>query len=104
MDEIFSVFKEYFSLIVAGGMVVSAIGLVLVLALEERFALAFELVLLSSQISSPLATLKSAKRMNANRKGNFVNGEKGVWKTYLFNTVTSKTEGVKLEVQPEQSQ
>jgi hypothetical protein len=111
MDEIFSVFKEFLPLITAGGTIVSAVGLVprigpgraVWIALRSRFAfkpnpesLRFaEIELLRSMIA----------RKDFGQSYLVVTGEKGVGKTCLLNTVTSKTAGViKLEAQPGHSQ
>ena len=111
MDEIFSVFKEFLPVIAAGGTVVSAVGLVprigpgraIWIALRSRFAFKPNPECLRS------AEIKLLRRMIADKDFGqsylVVTGDKGVGKTCLLNTVTSKTAGViKLEAQPGQSQ
>ena len=109
--EIFSVFKEFLPLITAGGMVVSAAGLVprigpgraVWIALRSRFAFK------PNPESLRFAEIKLLRSMISDKDYGqsylVVTGEKGVGKTCLLNSVTSKTAGViKLEVQPGQSQ
>jgi hypothetical protein len=111
MDEIFSVFKEFLPLITAGGTIVSAVGLVprigpgraVWIALRSRFAFK------PNPESLRFAEIKLLRSMLADKDFGqgylVVTGEKGVGKTCLLNTVTSKTAGViKLEAQPGQSQ
>ena len=110
MDEIFSVFKEFLPLIAAGGTIVSAVGLVRIgpgravwIALRSRFAFK------PNPESLRFAEIKLLRSMIADKDTGqrylVVTGEKGVGKTCLLNTVTSKTAGViKLEAQPGHSQ
>ena len=100
MDEIFSVFKEFLPLITAGGTVVSAVGLVprigpgraVWIALRSRFAFK------PNPESLRFAEIKLLRSMIADKDIGqsylVVTGEKGVGKTCLLNTVTSKTAGV----------
>ena len=111
MDEIFSVFNEFLPLITVAGTVVSAAGLVprigpgraVWIALRSRFAfkpnpesLRFaEIMLLRSKIADK----------DIGQSHLVVTGEKGVGKTCLLNTVTSKTAGViKVKAQPQHSE
>ena len=111
MDEIFSVFKEFLPLITAGGTIVSAVGLVprigpgraVWIALRSRFAFK------PNPESLRFAEIKLLRSMIARKDFGqsylVVTGEKGVGKTCLLNTVTSKTAGViKLEAQPSDSE
>ena len=111
MDEVFSVFKEFLPLITAGGTFVSAVGLVprigpgraVWIALRSRFAFK------PNPESLRFAEIKLLRSMIADKDFGqsylVVTGDKGVGKTCLLNTVTSKTAGViKLEAQPGQSQ
>jgi len=105
--------QKYLPLITAGGAVVSAFGLGLIprigparavwIALRSRFA--------AKPIPESLrfAEIKLLRRMIADKNSGqnylVVTGEKGVGKTCLLNTVTSKTAGViKVKAQPGQSQ
>ena len=111
MDEIVSAFKEFWPLITAGGMTISATGLVprvgpgraVWIALRSRFAFK------PNPESLRFDEIKLLRSMIADKdfvqSYMVVTGEKGVGKTCLLNTVTSKTAGViKLEAQPGQSQ
>jgi hypothetical protein len=111
MDEIFSVFKELLPVITAGGTIISAAGLIprigpgraVWIALRSRFAFK------PNPESLRFAEIKRLKDLIADKDIGqsylVVTGEKGVGKTCLLNTVTSKTAGViKLEAQPGQSQ
>lgn len=100
IDELFSVFKEFLPLITAGGAVVSAAGLVLRIgpgravwiALRSRFA--FKPVPESLR-SAEIKILKSKLADKDFGQGYLVvTGEKGVGKSCLLRTVTSKTPGV----------
>jgi hypothetical protein len=100
MDEIFSIFKEFLPLITAGGTVVSAVGLVprigpgraVWIALRSRFAFK------PNPESLRFAEIKLLRSMLADKDFGqgylVVTGDKGVGKTCLLNTVTSKTAGV----------
>jgi hypothetical protein len=102
MEEIFSVFKEFLPLITAGGTVLSAVGVGLVprigpgravwIALRSRFAFK------PNPESLRFAEIKLLKQKIANKRFGqsylVVTGERGVGKTCLLNTVTSKTAGV----------
>jgi Cdc6-like AAA superfamily ATPase len=107
MYETFSIFKEFLPLLTAGGVAVSAAGLIpriglgraIWIALRSRFA--FKLV----PESLRLAEINLLKRKIADKDFGqgylVVTGEKGVGKTCLLNTVTSKTAGViKVKAQP----
>ena len=111
MNEFFSVFKEFLPLITTGGAIISAAGLIprigpgraIWLALRSRYAFK------PYPESLRLAEIKVLRRVIAEK--NFgqsyvvVTGEKGVGKTCLLNSVTSKTAGViKLEAQPRHSE
>ena len=111
MNEIFYVFKEFLPLIAAFGTVISAAGLIprigpgraVWIALRSRFAFK------PNPESLRFAEIKLLRNMVARKDFGqsylVVTGEKGVGKTCLLNTVTSKTAGViKLEAQPGQSQ
>jgi Cdc6-like AAA superfamily ATPase len=110
-DEFFSVFKEFIPLITAGGAVVTAAGLIprigpgraVWIALRSRFA--FKPVPESLR-SAEINLLKSRIADNDFGQGYLViTGEKGVGKTCLLNTVTSKTAGViKVKAQPGHTQ
>ena len=99
-DELFSVFKEFLPLITAGGAVVSAAGLVprigpgraVWIALRSRFA--FKPVPESLR-SAEIKLLKSRLAKKDFGQGYLVvTGEKGVGKSCLLRTVTSKIPGV----------
>lgn len=99
-DELFTVFKELLPLITAGGAVVSAAGLVprigpgraVWIALRSRFA--FKPVPESLR-SAEIKLLKSRLADKDFGQGYLVvTGEKGVGKSCLLSTVTSKTPGV----------
>lgn len=107
MDEVFSVFKEFLPLITAGGTFVSAVGFVprigpgraVWIALRSRFAFK------PNPESLRVAEIKLLRSMIADKDFGqsylVVTGDKGVGKTCLLNTVTSKTAGViKLDAQP----
>ena len=107
MDEIFSVFRDLLPLITAGGAVVSAIGLVprigpgraVWIALRSRFAFKPNPESLRSAEIKLLKSMLSDKDFGQGYL--VVTGEKGVGKTCLLNTVTSKTAGViTMEAQP----
>ena len=99
-DETFSIFKEFLPLLTAGGVAVSAAGLIprigpgraVWIALRSRFA--FKPV----PESLRLAEINLLKRKIADKDFGqgylVVTGENGVGKTCLLNTVTSKTAGV----------
>jgi hypothetical protein len=106
-DETFSIVKEFIPLLTAGGVSVSAAGLIprigpgraVWIALRSRFA--FKPV----PESIRLAEINQLKRKIADkdfRQGYLaVTGEKGVGKSCLLNTVTSKSAGViKVKAQP----
>jgi len=99
-DELFSVFKETLPLFTAGGAVVSAAGLIprigpgraAWIALRSRFA--FKPVPESLR-SAEIKLLKSRLADKDFGQGYLVvTGEKGVGKSCLLRTVTSKTPGV----------
>jgi hypothetical protein len=106
-EEFFSVFKEFLPLLTAGGVAVSAAGLIprigpgraVWIALRSRFA--FEPVPESLRFAE-IKLLKSKIADKDFGQGYLViTGEKGVGKTCLMNTVTSKTAGViKVKAQP----
>jgi Cdc6-like AAA superfamily ATPase len=103
-DETFSIVKEFLPLLTAGGAVVSAIGLIprigpgraVWIALRSRFA--FKPV----PESLRLAEIKLLKSEIADKDFGqgylVVTGEKGVGKTCLLNTVTSKTPGKNIQL------
>jgi hypothetical protein len=106
-DETFSIVKEFIPLLTAGGVVVSAAGLIprigpgraVWIALRSRFAFK------SVPESLRLAEINLLKRKIADKDFGqgylVVTGEKGVGKSCLLNTVTSKTAGViKVKAQP----
>jgi len=111
VEVFFSVFKEFLPFITAGGAVISASGLIprigpgraVWIALRSRFA--FKPVPESLR-SVEIKLLKSRIADNDFGQGYLViTGEKGVGKTCLLNTVTSKTAGViKVEAQPGHTQ
>ena len=100
MNEIFSVFKDFLPLITVGGTIISAAGLVprigpgraVWIALRSRFAFK------PNPESLRFAEIKLLRTMVADKDFGqgylVVTGEKGVGKTCLLNTVTSKTAGV----------
>ena len=100
MDEVFSVFKEFLPLITAGGTFVSAVGLVprigpgraVWIALRSRFAFK------PNPESLRFAEIKLLRSMIADKDFGqsylVITGDKGVGKTCLLNTVTSKAAGV----------
>jgi hypothetical protein len=111
LDEIFPIVKEFIPLLAAGGVVVSAAGLIprfgpgraVWIALRSRFA--------DKPVpeSLRLAEINLLKRKLADKDFGqgylVVTGEKAVGKSCLLNTVTSKTAGViSVEAQPGQSQ
>jgi hypothetical protein len=111
MDEVFSVFKEFLPLITAGGTFVSAVGLVprigpgraVWIALRSRFAFK------PNPESLRFTEIKLLRTMIADKDFGqsylVVTGDKGVGKTCLLNTVTSKTAGViKVKAQPSDSE
>jgi hypothetical protein len=111
MDEIFSVFKEFLPLITAGGTIVSAVGLIprigpgraVWIALRSRFAFK------PNPESLRYDEIKLLRSMIADKDFGqsylVVTGDKGVGKTCLLNTVTSKTAGViKVIAQPQHNE
>jgi hypothetical protein len=99
-DELFSGFKEFLPLLTAGGAVVTAVGLIprigpgraIWIALRSRFA--FKPVHESLR-SAEIKLLKSKLADKDFRQGYLVvTGEKGVGKSCLLSTVTSKMPGV----------
>jgi hypothetical protein len=111
MDQIFTTVKELLPLITTAGVVFSAAGLIprvgpgraVWIALRSRFAFK------PNPESLRLAEIKLLRSMIAKKDIGqsylVVTGEKGVGKTCLLNTVTSKTAGViKLEAQPSDSE
>ena len=111
MDQIFSTVKELLPLITTAGVIFSAAGLMprigpgraVWIALRSRFAFK------PNPESLRLAEIKLLRTMIAKKDIGqsylVVTGEKGVGKTCLLNTVTSKTAGViKLEAQPGHSE
>ena len=104
MDEIFSAFNEFLPLITAGGIVVGLVprigpGRAIWIALRSRFAFK------PNPESLRFAEIKLLRSMIARKDFGqsylVVTGEKGVGKTCLLNTVTSKTAGViKLKALP----
>jgi GTPase SAR1 family protein len=110
-EEFFSVFREFLPLLTAGGVAVSAAGLIprigpgraVWIALRSRFA--FKPVPESLR-SAEIKLLKSRIADKDFGQGYLVvTGEKGVGKTCLMNTVTSKTVGViTVEAQPGHTQ
>ncbi len=110
-DEVFSVFKEFLPIITAGGTVASAAGLIprigpgraVWIALRSRFAFK------PNPESLRFAEIKLLRTMitdkNFGQSYLVVTGDKGVGKTCLLNTVTSKTAGViKVKAQPQHSE
>ena len=110
-DETFTVFKELLPLLTVGGVAVSAAGFIprigpgraVWILLRSRFA--FKPV----PESLRFAEINLLKRKIADKDFGqgylVVTGEKGVGKTCLLNTVTSKTAGViKVKAQPKHSQ
>jgi hypothetical protein len=98
LDELFSVFKEFLPLITAGGAVVTGLvprigpGRAVFVALRSRFA--FKPVPESLR-SAEIELLKSRLAENDFGQSYLVlTGEKGVGKSCLLRTVTSKTLGV----------
>lgn len=110
-EEFFSVFKEFLPLLTAGGVAVSAAGLIprigpgraVWIALRSRFA--FKPIPESLRFAE-IKLLKSRIVDKDFGQGYLVvTGEKGVGKTCLMNTVTSKTAGViTVEAQPGHTQ
>ena len=108
LDEVFSYFREFLPLLAAGGIAVSATGLARIgpgravsIALRSRFA--------SKPVpeSLRLAEIQQIKGMISKAQSQsyvVVTGVKGVGKTCLINTVTSKTPGViKVKAYPGQN-
>jgi hypothetical protein len=111
MDQIFTTVKELLPLITTAGVIFSAAGLIprigpgraVWIALRSRFAFK------PNPESLRFAEIKLLRSMIAKKDIGqsylVVTGEKGVGKTCLLNTVTSKTAGViKLEAQPGHSE
>ena len=100
IGEIFSVFKEFLPLFTACGVTVSAAGLVprlgpgraIWIALYSRFAVKPKRVSLRAEEIRLLKTRIAWE--NSGQEYFVVTGEKGVGKTCLVKTVTSKTPGV----------
>jgi hypothetical protein len=110
-EELFSVFKEFLPLLTAGSVVVSAAGLLprigpgraVWIALRSRFA--FKPVPESLRSAEIQLLRSSLAKKDFGQSYLVVTGEKGVGKTCLLNTVTSKTAGViTVGAQPGQSQ